>query len=540
MDSKAESDFSIKLHIEILTNKLVLSILLGIAAIVFSVLMLLIGNSIIFGGIFFASMAFLLLYIPLLELYVIAHIIRKWDAVTIFNDKDDERHINKIAARLLTAAFISVVISFIPSYIFLGIYGGGSILRAFWALLILLIASILGLMSFKLYSKIPDQLLVRIASIFSVVISLAMLTAMIYLSSYFDYFVQHYNYSKKTEAFSGSSELLHHTIIVPTLDIPLEKNKNVIWCSSFQLAWNEMKNKVVGAPIQLRGAEEIAARLNNAIQSANDISPDSFYVAAGRIKDGIIGKIQKDLASKFPKHSVPESENYIQEAILAFSYLTVTVPFRYPFCQVKDDFFFTDSNEIKTDIEAFGVWEHGPRYESMREQVEILYCTQDYHETDIDSQMKEFVIDLCKYNDSYQIIAAVVKPKDSINKTLDYINMQIKDYKKKIFYQPSLGANDVLIVPEMFWKIDHSFKELIGKTVSNANPAMPIVEAYQGINFRLDRKGVVLESESRLITSSSPKYFKFNRPFMLYIKKRDSAQPFFVMWVNNAELLNKK
>ena len=118
--------------------------------------------------------------------------------------------------------------------------------------------------------------------------------------------------------------------------------------------------------------------------------------------------------------------------------------------------------------------------------------------------------------------------------------MQIKDYKKKIFYQPSLGANDVLIVPEMFWKIDHSFKELIGKTVSNANPAMPIVEAYQGINFRLDRKGVVLESESRLITSSSPKYFKFNRPFMLYIKKRDSAQPFFVMWVNNAELLNKK
>ncbi len=33
--------------------------------------------------------------------------------------------------------------------------------------------------------------------------------------------------------------------------------------------------------------------------------------------------------------------------------------------------------------------------------------------------------------------------------------------------------------------------------------------------------------------------FEFNRPFLLYIKKRGADYPFFVMWMDNAELLQK-
>jgi len=50
-----------------------------------------------------------------------------------------------------------------------------------------------------------------------------------------------------------------------------------------------------------------------------------------------------------------------------------------------------------------------------------------------------------------------------------------------------------------------------------------------------------LKSESRLevksITPKEPKHFYFGRPFFLYLKKRDAQHPFFVMWVDNAELL---
>ena len=34
-------------------------------------------------------------------------------------------------------------------------------------------------------------------------------------------------------------------------------------------------------------------------------------------------------------------------------------------------------------------------------------------------------------------------------------------------------------------------------------------------------------------------YFFFNRPFLVILQKRNGKRPFFVMWVDNAELLDK-
>ncbi len=135
-----------------------------------------------------------------------------------------------------------------------------------------------------------------------------------------------------------------------------------------------------------------------------------------------------------------------------------------------------------------------------------------------------------------------MEPKDSLAQTLNYIHNKTEDFKKKSRYENTTVLNevDVLMVPEMFWEIEHRFDELIRKIVANANPVMPIIEARQGIKFRLDRYGAKLEGESTVIVLRIPRYFKFNRPFLVYMKKRDREQPFFVMWVDNAELLTKK
>ncbi len=203
MESKAESDYAIKLHVQILTNKLVLSMLLGIGGIIFSALMFQTNSSIIFVGFFFTSILFLWFYIPALELYVIAYIIRKWKAVTSYADKDDERRINKIAGKLLTAAYISALISIIP-YILSGILGSGSILRALWTSVIALISSVLGIMSFKLYNKISGQVLERIASVFSVVVCLTAITVAIFLST-----------SKKSVSVPGNPKIPHNISTTP-------------------------------------------------------------------------------------------------------------------------------------------------------------------------------------------------------------------------------------------------------------------------------------------------------------------------------------
>ncbi len=63
--------------------------------------------------------------------------------------------------------------------------------------------------------------------------------------------------------------------------------------------------------------------------------------------------------------------------------------------------------------------------------------------------------------------------------------------------------------------------------------------ALQAIDFRLDRSGVGLESESTMVWASVAPCFKFDRPFLIVVKKRGAERPFFVMWVDNAEFLCK-
>jgi hypothetical protein len=348
------------------------------------------------------------------------------------------------------------------------------------------------------------------------------------------YLAQRKEYANRTATFSGSSESLKRTVIVPTLDSPCPPGKNVIWCSSFQLAWSEVRDEVIGAPLEVVGAQDTAVRLNTAKQSSSDLESRSLYAVGGRIEDGVISQIERDMAAKFPSHVLPVF-NDSDSGILAYSYLTAGVAFQHAFEQTK--LAFRDSRGEATSVEAFGVWNLLERYDKIRKQVEILYCRQV---SDGDERVAECVVDLCKDSRPYQVIVAMVEPKGSLVETLGYIRLRVDDFGKSVAYksESQLHRVDDLRVPEMFWRIDHRFQELIGKVVGNVG--IPIVEAMQTIEFRLDRNGAVLESEARFAVAAIPREFEFDRPFLVYMQKRGAEQPFFVMWVDNAELLVRR
>jgi hypothetical protein len=327
------------------------------------------------------------------------------------------------------------------------------------------------------------------------------------------------------------------TTIVPTLDSPCPPGRNVIWCSSFQLAWNELRDNVIGAPLEVKGAEDVAKRLNAAEQSIADLEPNSVYAAGGRIEQGIVDTIEEDMAARFPSHALLDFNHY-DSGILAYSYLAAQVPFKYPFRQAEEPLVFTDSQGTETHVQAFGLWKaHLERYQNMREQVDILFS----HSKDRrrDWEVDEYALDLCKHSTPYQVVVAVVEPNESLGKTYDYVRAQAGRFRQRDYYEQDrqLGKADILKVPEMFWEIDHRFEELIGKLVANPGIGMPIVEALQTIRFRLDRSGALLESESLSVIAAMPRHFEFNRPFLVYMQKRGAEQPFFVVWVDNAELL---
>jgi len=494
------------------------------------------------------SIELLCFVVPFLGLIAIINIITDWRLITN-PDKDSQSEglIRKIACRFLITSLLFAIVPLLPVILRILLRPvkntNLTYLLGIWLIVMALLALVMGFVSYKLFTKTSVRILLRVGAIFSIFLGLIVVVSVFLSTSFGYYLIRRLEYSKISVTFSVDSNSLKQTSIVPTLNSPCIENRNIIWCSSFQLAWNRMKDDVIGAPVEVVGAEELAARLNTAEQSAEDIQADSFYAAAGRVEKGIIGKVQKDMAARFPSHSVPDFNEIadIPRAILAYSYMTANVPFKYPFRQYERQFKFTDSQGIETDVGAFGVWGLHSVYRKMREQVEVLYVREDYNEPDDDRQMKEFVIDLCRHSDPYQVVVAVVEPKDTLAQTLSYVRSQTEDFKEQQDYQRmcSLHDVDVLVVPEMLWEIEHRFKELIGKLVTNANPAMPITEAIQGIKFKLDRYGAALESETTIMVAAAPRYFRFNRPFLVYMKKRDREQPFFVMWVDNAELLNK-
>ncbi|MGE5293700.1 MAG: hypothetical protein ACM3VT_02625 [Solirubrobacterales bacterium] len=364
----------------------------------------------------------------------------------------------------------------------------------------------------------------------------ALAVAVFWIWRYGSVVVRRAQYAARTPTFSDSSERLTQTAIVPTLASPLSPGRNIIWCSSFQLAWNELRDKVIGAPLEVVGAQEIADRLNAAKASLSDLDAKSVYAAGGRVGKGIRETIRKDMAAKFPQHAPPDFSDYT-DGLLAYSYLTARVPFKYPFRQVDKGITFTDSQGVQSQVAGFGLWEaYQRRYEKIREQVEILYIgplVNDY------SRNTEYALDLCRDSEPYQVVAARVEPRGTLAETLDYVRTRIADFRNCGTYKRDsrFSSADELKVPEMFWRIDHRFTELVGKTIANSNPPTPIAEAFQTIEFRLDRSGAILESESILAAKSESRYFEFNRPFLVYMQKRGAERPFFVMWVDNAELL---
>jgi len=109
------------------------------------------------------------------------------------------------------------------------------------------------------------------------------------------------------------------------------------------------------------------------------------------------------------------------------------------------------------------------------------------------------------------------------------------DYAK---YLAKIGPNDVLLVPDLFWQISHRFTELEGRSLLNPSlEGQRLDVARQDILFRLDRSGAELKSESKLYCLPVPTHFVLDRPFLICMRKRGEAMPYFAMWVDNAELL---
>jgi hypothetical protein len=347
-------------------------------------------------------------------------------------------------------------------------------------------------------------------------------------------------YTPPPVAFSGESEDLRQSVIVPTLDTPLPNSKNAVWCGTLELAWKCLGKDVLHQPPEVQGAEAVASRLNGSQLVEDDLPPDSYLATAGFAKDGIVETLKSEMERRFQRQV--EIDALGPNDILAYAYLEAHAAFTIPFFDNREVFPFRDSSAKETNVTSFGIEEkHEYAYRDLRDQIAVLHLLRKKSNPE---ELEEFVIDLCRDSSPNQIVIACVPPQATLLETLKDMEKKIQAFagNPNAEYQRAFGVRDVLLVPNLNWEVRHHFTELEGsdKRLLNAGfSGYYMAKAMQTIRFRLDRSGAELASEAQMPCKPMATHFVCDRPFLIVVKKRSAERPFFIMWVDNAELLCK-
>jgi len=75
----------------------------------------------------------------------------------------------------------------------------------------------------------------------------------------------------------ANADELKHTIVTPHLEQEIAPGTNVLWCNTFQLAWNELCY-LTGGPLAMDSAPPVVAVLNKRTASKEDLA--GAYVLA--------------------------------------------------------------------------------------------------------------------------------------------------------------------------------------------------------------------------------------------------------------------
>ncbi|HEV2949258.1 MAG TPA: hypothetical protein VGX70_17925, partial [Gemmataceae bacterium] len=291
-----------------------------------------------------------------------------------------------------------------------------------------------------------------------------------------------------------------------------------------------------GEALQVEGAEAVAKRLNQAEESEADLNDDQFYAAGGLARDGIAEKINKAMATKFPGVKVLEMNDRNELIAIAYAYLQAEIKLTRFYLENREPFNFESSQQKSSPVSAFGVHEYVEKTKDIREQIEVLFADKP---RPFDAP-QEYALDLCRDSAPNQVVVAVLPKRQTLKDMLHDLEEKMSAFQPEPEYR-AFRSVDGLLVPNIHWRIQHHFQELEKKAFANPSLAGTYLDpAIQETTFKLDRSGVFLSSQSEIAPKGGPRHFHFNRPFLLYMKKRGAKHPFFVMWVDNAELLIKK
>lgn len=319
---------------------------------------------------------------------------------------------------------------------------------------------------------------------------------------------------------------LGRTTVLPHLEGQIRSGENLVYCATFQLAWDELRSKSKTDLVQLQDNPPLAEALNRGKFPRSALSEESSVIHMGLVKDGIVDAIKQEMNRKFPGLEYPLA---VDSGIvgIAFAFLHKKLPFDTRFEVLPDPLVFHGAaGDIP--VRAFGVKEftfHKDPADWAHQFHVLLYTSPD-----------DFAIKLTPTRD--EIVLAKVRPAATLGATLQSVQERIRTGREKMKGQPVLEEKEKVAVPKMALDIRRNYDEILGKQFLNTPWAgLTLGRAWQGIRFTLDESGVKLQSEAMLgwlDGDEGPRQFVLDKPFLLYLKEQKAEEPYLVMWIENA------
>ena len=337
-----------------------------------------------------------------------------------------------------------------------------------------------------------------------------------------------------------TSNKLKATRITPIFDEKINTNENLIFCSTFQMVWNEMCNKYAIGTLEIEDAPKFVEKLNHLYKQTNLLDENSCITMSGFGGEGIIQKINEAVNKKFgflPEDELPPKfdDKLGSNEIIAFSYLYKKL--EYPEAFETMEPLHMDNNNNNFYADAFGIKSSYGK-ENLFKQIKVFYFNDENDEAD---RPLGAIVRLNTKSESDEIIISTIPASstlhDSYNKISNLINQNLN------WTFPSTLELTLVSIPKLNFNILHEYDELLGKKILNKTFEKYmgncfISKAIQKISFCLDEKGAKIVSYATLeFRGGYYASIRIKCPFIIYLKDKNKDSPYFMAYVNNQEVL---
>jgi len=301
---------------------------------------------------------------------------------------------------------------------------------------------------------------------------------------------------------------LKTTEFVPTLESSISNSNNIIYASALLYAWDKVKQKI-NSPIHLTIANSLDFKILNQSTSFQNTLNDNEYSAGAEMIDSII---------------------------TAKAFFHKDLPFTSKLQKLDTSIQFAN-----TKVTAFGM-------QSFDEEV-VKFTSILYYKND-----DNFILKLTPKDSLHEIrlikgMGNVTNLLEALKRTDSLVKLGNREKNNpKVSWKYILNETDIFSIPVIKFNIEKNYETIEGQVFEAKGRNQYIGGAYQRTGFILNENGAIVESEAIMSTDTSaiepvkthPKRMIFDKPFFIIVKRANSDNPYFMMKVENSELLIKE